>query len=85
MAEGMKEKLYQAYQQKGAEQSDLETKVQMAHAEGHTQGEQQGFHQGKTEGLKQVTHVDLLESINVTESWSSLCPEYIAANITFPV
>ncbi|KAK3763999.1 hypothetical protein RRG08_004364 [Elysia crispata] len=53
MAEGMKEKLYQAYQQKGAEQSDLETKVQMAHAEGHTQGEQQGFHQGKTEGLKQ--------------------------------
>ncbi|RUS81005.1 hypothetical protein EGW08_011243, partial [Elysia chlorotica] len=53
MAESMKEKLYQAYQQKGAEQSDLEAKVQMARAEGHSQGEQQGFHQGKTEGLKQ--------------------------------
>ncbi|GFR80411.1 ninein-like protein [Elysia marginata] len=53
MAEGMKEKLYQAYQQKGAEQSGLEEKLQAARDEGHAQGEQRGFHQGKMEGLAQ--------------------------------
>ena len=54
MAEGMKEKLYQAYQQKGAEQSDVEARVLAARTEGHNQGEQHGFRQGKIEGLGQV-------------------------------
>ena len=54
MAEGMKDKLYQAYQQKGAEQSDVEARVLAARTEGHNQGEQHGFRQGKIEGLGQV-------------------------------
>ncbi|GFO35452.1 ninein-like protein, partial [Plakobranchus ocellatus] len=49
MAEGMKEKLYQAYQQKGAEQSDVESRIQAAKVE----GEQHGLHLGKMEGLAQ--------------------------------
>ena len=58
MVEGMKEKLFLAYRQKGIEGAELESKLEVARTEGREVGVKEGLERGTAEGKKQVSQLD---------------------------